>query len=676
VFPTARPRLALLTLLAVLAPASTAGAQTVLALDGGVLTVATTTQGGRHVELRRDGDALVVRANSRVQLPAGCTGLDWRTARCPLAAARAVRVTTGPGVDTLGVAAELGVPVHAALGGGDDRFNMSGPRARDHLDGGDGTDLVSYLARTEGVAIGPEGEDVLAGIERLEATRAGDRIVAPPGTTVVNGVGGPDVVDVRDGARQTVLCTAEGFVAADAADEVHCGLVDRPAGLLDTRGDPPGPPPVLRAPGRPDAATELVLPPVARAGTLELAFRAPAGLPFEAAVTAAPWRGGPAAPRVALARHGAPVAGPGGRWVSQAFALPPAVAEALTGHGRLRLSVTTRIALGAGRTVDRAFTVPIAGERRPRTTGDGVTRSGGFGRQTLVGLAGGDLLRGDSANDVLRGAGGADELLGGTGDDVVGGEAGHDVLDGGDGSDLLLGGPGEDDLVERRFGDDRLDGGAGDDVLRAGRGRDVLRGGPGDDVVSGGSGPDVVDCGEGEDVAYVNAAYELAQVTGCEHVLLEDSVPLRRCAEGGTGAAETVLGTEGADACRGAAGDDDLEGAGGDDLLDAGAGDDRLFGRFGADRLLGGVGDDELEGGRGRDRLDGGPGRDQLNGGFDADRLTGGDGDDRLVARGGGTDRVDCGRGVDVAVVDSRDRVRGCERVDRSGPSHLRRRAR
>jgi len=63
------------------------------------------------------------------------------------------------------------------------------------------------------------------------------------------------------------------------------------------------------------------------------------------------------------------------------------------------------------------------------------------------------------------------------------------------------------------------------------------------------------------------------------------------------------------------------------------------------------------------DRLTGGAGDDQLYGGHDADRLRGGAGDDQLIAYDGSADLVDCGVGDDVAPVDRRDRVVGCEHV-------------
>jgi pimeloyl-ACP methyl ester carboxylesterase len=97
-----------------------------------------------------------------------------------------------------------------------------------------------------------------------------------------------------------------------------------------------------------------------------------------------------------------------------------------------------------------------------------------------------------------------------------------------------------------------------------------------------------------------------------------------------------------------------LIGTGRGDRLSGGGLDDVLRGMAGSDRLFGGPGNDRLEGGRGNDRLHGGAGRD---------RLFGGTGRDRLDARDGATDLVSCGSGRDLAIVDRRDRVRGCERV-------------
>jgi len=337
--------------------------------------------------------------------------------------------------------------------------------------------------------------------------------------------------------------------------------------------------------------------------------------------------------------------------------------------GRIRLTITIR----SGERRPNYGMVALAVRRQWVFSPEGLTTRGGFGPQTMIGTAVGDLLGGDSADDELRGLGGDDRLRGGTGDDALLGGSGSDDLDGEDGSDMLLGGPGDDRLSERRFGDDRLDGGPGDDELFGGRGSDELLGGEGDDVLRGGSGRDRTDCGPGEDIVFFNGPSEPDVSWDCEYVIEEPDIRVLRCTHDGTAEGETMLGTQGADFCFGREGDDDLEGAGGDDRLVGGPGEDRLFGRFGRDVLSGDDDDDELEGGRGRDRLLGGAGADVLNGGFDRDALDAGAGDDVLIARGGDDDRLRCGPGDDTVFADSRDLVGGdCETVRRSG-THARR---
>lgn len=444
-----------------------------------------------------------------------------------------------------------------------------------------------------------------------------------------------------------------------------------PPGLrIPPPGDPfwfpnglPEPAPAWTGARRASEVSELASTPEYAGGLLQVRIQAARGSRVEVVGTAAPWKGG--TPEAL-----APAAGPADAahpWVPVALTLSPASRSALERDGRLRLSLSTASISPRGAITRRTFSFVAVTRRAAPAVARRTTLKGGFGVQRLLGGTVDDLLLGESGDDVLRGRAGSDLLRGGTGNDTLHGDAGADVLDGDDGDDRLFGGPGDDDLIESRFGDDELSGGDGDDWIYGLRGGDRIAGGPGDDVIAGGSGADTVDCGPGEDVVFVNYSVERNRTRNCEHVWDEPGIVHVPCRIGGTEGDETVLGTEGRDVCRGLGGDDDLEGRGGHDSLDGGPGNDRLFGRFGNDGLLGGPGNDELEGGRGRDTLVGGPGNDRLNGGYDADLLQGGSGDDRIVARGGGVDTIDCGPGTDTAIVDSRDRVRGCERVDRSG---------
>lgn len=91
---------------------------------------------------------------------------------------------------------------------------------------------------------------------------------------------------------------------------------------------------------------------------------------------------------------------------------------------------------------------------------------------------------------------------------------------------------------------------------------------------------------------------------------------------------------------------------------------DYLAGTGHDDVIIGLGGNDTILGGAGNDLLIGGPGNDVIVGGPGADRIYGGPGSDWIDAADGERDFVDCGPGVDHAIVDSFDIVRNCESVE------------
>ena len=569
-----------------------------------------------------------------------------------------VEVLLGPGEDRLDLMRVRAMGSSVRAGAGDDTVRSDVPYYA-ALDGGGGRDHLELVADGWGLTLYEENHRNLASFEVLTLTPYADYLTVQPGQEVFLG-DGPDQAQALNGAADVIDCGAgEDYAVIDSVDRVQgceqAVRADVPMPLA-----PPLPPQLATRPDGGVASLGLDGSPTFSDGVVSFRTRAWFADSSHVTLTVRPWRGD--APTARLNASAIPERG-SGRAV-YAFRIPSDLLAIAPRDGRLRVHIVLTLGNSAG-TTERQGTFTIVVPRASRVVLDGRRRRGTFGTQTMRGGARGDELSGESADDRLFGFGGTDALHGGTGDDDLSGGDGDDLLDGGDGDDTVLGGPGDDDIIEARFGNDVLAGGAGDDVIHGRRGTDTIQGGEGDDVIDGGSGMDRVDCGPGEDIVLVNSRRE--QRVNCEEVQEGDGVVSRRCERGGTDGPETVLGTDNADRCSGGAGDDDVEGRGGDDLLDGGPGNDRIFGRFGVDVLLGGEGNDELEGGRGRDRLDGGPGNDQLHGGYHRDRGAGGDGDDLLLARGGGTDRIDCGPGRDIVYVDSRDRTRGCEQVDRSG---------
>jgi hypothetical protein len=133
----------------------------------------------------------------------------------------------------------------------------------------------------------------------------------------------------------------------------------------------------------------------------------------------------------------------------------------------------------------------------------------------------------------------------------------------------------------------------------------------------------------------------------------------------GLGGDDRLSGGDGEDHLHAGAGDDSLSGGGHDDLLHAHTGDDAASGGSGVDDILTGKGDDVSKGG---------PGGDQLFDDQGSDHLRGGPGNDRFSAHDGDRDRIDCGPGEDIALIDKQDVAIDCEhayRTAREAPKRL-----
>lgn len=144
----------------------------------------------------------------------------------------------------------------------------------------------------------------------------------------------------------------------------------------------------------------------------------------------------------------------------------------------------------------------------------------------------------------------------------------------------------------------------------------------------------------------------------------------------GTNAADTINGNGGndrisaknrADVINGGSGDDTIHAGAGNDISDGGDGNDRMHGGLGHDKQYGGLGDDTIFANKGRDESWGGPGNDTLwalarsdrhgRQDFKGDVLHGEDGDDTFRTRDGEGDTIDCGAGIDTAILDHKDKI-------------------
>ncbi len=204
-----------------------------------------------------------------------------------------------------------------------------------------------------------------------------------------------------------------------------------------------------------------------------------------------------------------------------------------------------------------------------------LTVTGSGTADTILGVAGQNILNGGDGSDQLYGRQDNDTLNGGTGCDTLSGSSGADVLHGGAGKDVLYG----FDLVQQwAAGNDQLYGGGGADHLTGSYNNDTLIGGNGADVLDGQTGDDVLHGGAGND-----------------RLFGDGTAPY--------GGNDTLFGEDGNDQLFGGANQDSLTGGAGDDTLDGGSGSDTLVGGAGSDVLIGSGSNstETLTGGAGHD---------------------------------------------------------------------------
>jgi Ca2+-binding RTX toxin-like protein len=219
--------------------------------------------------------------------------------------------------------------------------------------------------------------------------------------------------------------------------------------------------------------------------------------------------------------------------------------------------------------------------------------------ETMLGLAGNDILDGGAGSDRIDGGTGADTLQGAEGNDTLFGNADNDQLFGWTGADLLWGGTGNDtlfgeqdnDVLLGEAGNDLLWGGDGIDTLYGWEGADTLLGEAGADVLFGEADNDLIFGWLGADVLWGGAGNDTLWGEQDNDTLL------------GEVGNDVLLGVDGNDVMYGWLGNDTLYGWTGEDVLFGEADNDRLFGENGNDTIVGGLGRDTMTGGAGADRF-------------------------------------------------------------------------
>ncbi|WCB94037.1 hypothetical protein DSM104299_02765 [Baekduia alba] len=224
----------------------------------------------------------------------------------------------------------------------------------------------------------------------------------------------------------------------------------------------------------------------------------------------------------------------------------------------------------------------------------------------------------------------------------------------------ITGGPGNEHLRGTKVAD-TIDGNAGNDRIFGRGGNDALTGGPGNDWINGGAGDDAI-TGDANATGDLTSYDRLFGGSGNDTIKGGDS-------------RDRIYGGSGDDKSYGENGNDLMAGGTGNDVQDGGPGNDRIYANLGQDTTYGGDGNDDLWAlARGDVQAGvGGTGSVDQTG----DTLDGGPGNDRFHTRDGEVDRITCGDGRDVALLDNVDMITdatagnpngSCEKVVRKDP--------
>jgi Ca2+-binding RTX toxin-like protein len=530
------------------------------------------------------------------------------------------QATGGAGTDT--------IANFENLIGSDGNDSLSGNAGNNVLDGGVGIDTLSYqlagagvtvdLSLTSAQATGGAGTDTIRNFENLLGTGFNDTLSGDRGANLLNGGAGTDTLSYRSAnggvtinlGLKAAQSTGGGGVDTilDFENLLGSGFRDQLTGNSGNN--------VIDGGADNDTLN-------GGTGTDTLSYQsAESGVTVSLGLTTAQATGGAGTDRISNfenllgSRFNDTLSGHGGNNVLDGGAgIDTLSYQSASGGVTLNLGLTSaQVTGGAGTDTIKGFENLLGGRFNDRLTGSTGNNviDGGAGNDTLNGGTGTDTLSYQSASggvtlnlglttaQVTGGAGtdsvlSFENLLGSNGNDRLTGSSGTNAIDGGAGNDTLNGGAGTDTLSYQSAGGGvtinlglkaaQVTGGAGTDTLLnfenllGSNFNDRLTGSAGNNVIDGGAGYDELNGGEGTDTVSYQSAVSAVTVN------LGITTPQPT---GGAGT-DTLVNFE------------NLLGSSFDDTLAGNTGNNTITGGLGADTLTGGAGVDTLTGGSGAD---------------------------------------------------------------------------
>lgn len=334
---------------------------------------------------------------------AGSDTLDYSAAT----AAITLNLTLTTGQNTGGAGTDTISNFENIIGGsGSDLFTLS--VLDNYIDGGAGTDEVSYAGSAAGVTVnlslttaqntGGSGVDTLLNIEDITGTSFNDTLYGSAGVNVIDGGLGDDYID--GGAGNDTLIGGTGidtlsYAAATAGITINISKTN----AQNTGG----------------AGTDKVS-----------GFENLTGSGFNDVLT-----GTNSSNYIYGGAGNDTISGGGGADTLEGGAGADVI------NGGNGADILAYYHDTAGVVINLATNTASGGHAQGDTISSLLHVTGGAGNDTLTGTTGNNTLDGSAGNDLLDGGSGTDVLYGGLDNDILIGGAGNDILNGGAGADIF-----------------------------------------------------------------------------------------------------------------------------------------------------------------------------------------------------------------------------------------------
>ena len=275
----------------------------------------------------------------------------------------------------------------------------------------------------------------------------------------------------------------------------------------------------------------------------------------------------------------------------------------------------------------------------------------GDGNDTITTASGDDIIVAGNGFNYITAGDGKNNITGGTIRDDIFTGTGNDIINAGDGDNNIFSGAGVDrittgggiDQINAGEGDNRINSGAGNDIITSGSGNDTIDAGEGNNTINAGDGVNIITAGSGKDTITTGVGDDIINAGDGDNIIYAGNGLNRITAGSGS---DTIASGNDKDIILAGEGNNVIDAGNGDNQITTGAGNDRITTGTGSDTIDAGEGNNTINAGDGVNIITAGSGKDTITTGVGDDIINAGDGDNIIYA-GNGLNRITAGSGSD-----------------------------